>query len=163
MLIDDIFEQSKKNKVFVYFDMDGVVAEYDTHNGRPKEKIAGFFRNKRPVKTMVDIMYVLTLSKNITVGIMSNCYDEAQKADKIDWLGRNIPFLKPENIHIIMLDYADYTRETKDQLKGQYISTLHAKNKNEKIYLIEDDLDIIHTINDHFANIQAEHLSCLLN
>lgn len=163
MLIDLINLQSKTNKVYVFFDMDGVMAEYKS--GERKDLLSNapnFFINKRPINTVISQIKKLGANKNIEICIMSACYFKQQRQDKITWLKKNAPFIKQENIHIVVYEEEVYNQENKYQLKAKKIESL-MNNKNAIIYLIEDDQRIIKETIKYNQNIRAEHVSTILN
>lgn len=161
MVIDQIKEQAKYGKVVVLFDMDGVIAEFGSNE---KKFILSnhpeFFLHRRPIKTIINIIEDLNNFENITLGIVSNCFFEEQKQDKITWLKKHLPFLKEENICIIKLNEEKYTKETKDFIKAKYIE----KNwkKDDLIYFFEDDHGIIRATQKVFPEIVVNHISTLI-
>lgn len=157
MLIDEIIK-SKINNVF--FDMDGVLTEF---NPNDKASILNnepdFYLNKRPILCILEKAKIL-YENNIKVSIMSMCHFEEQKRDKIKWLKKYAPFIKTQNIHIIVLNNEKYDKETKDYLKVTKIQEI-LKN-NETYILIEDNHKIIKATNKVVRN-SAHHLSELLD
>ena len=148
-------------KVLVLFDMDGTCVEYGC--GEKKQildNVPGYFYNKRPIYTVIDIMKQLNDTENITVGILSNCYYKEQKQDKIKWLKENLPFIKDENIHINVYSDEVYNDENKHQIKAKKIISLNLQ-KDQMVYLIEDDHQVISATNKIMPNT-AFHISCLL-
>ena len=159
-LVDKVKELAKENKVYIYFDMDGTCVEYksgeiDLIKGNAKE----FFLNKRPLFTILKIMEDLANTANVIVGILSNCYFDEQKQDKITWLKKYAPFIKSENINIIVLNNETYTADTKDYLKPNLLKKLH--NDTTYVYLIEDNHQILKATKK--SGLNGEHISTLLN
>lgn len=159
-LVDKIIEQAKGHKVYVYFDMDGTCVEYKSGEIQLiKGNQPNFFLQKRPLFTVLSIMEKLSKVDNVVVGILSNCYFDEQKADKITWLGKYAPFIKAENINIIVLNNETYTPDTKDYLKANLLKKLH--NDTQYVYLIEDNHQILKaTIK---SGLNGEHVSTLLS
>lgn len=162
MLVDQIKEKAKSKKVIVYSDMDGVLAEYGV--GEKPLILANekdFYLNKRAVHCTIEALKRISEIENVEVGIMSNCYFQQQKQDKILWLERHCPFIKKENINIVVLNDEPHTAQTKDYLK---ISKLLSINHDKDIdfYLIEDNHKIISATNKTRPNT-GRHFSEILN
>ena len=159
-LVEKIKTLAKENIVYLYFDMDGTCAEYksgekDLIKGNAKD----FFLIKRPLFSILKIMEDLANSENVIVGILSNCYFEEQKQDKITWLQKYAPFIKRENINIIVLSNETYTTETKDYLKPNLLKKLH--NDTTYVYLIEDNHQILKATRK--SGLNGEHISTLIS
>lgn len=160
-LIKEIKTRAKSQKVKVYFDMDGTLAEYDAED---KEKIlsnqAGVYLTKRPLKSIINVADKLAKIDNIEICIASNCHFKEQKEEKLLWLEKYTPFIKKENINIIVFNDMIFSKEEKDFLKANLI--ISKLKQNEFAYLIEDDHKIIRATNK-FSNIKACHMSMFVN
>ena len=160
-LIKEIKTKAKSQKVKVYFDMDGTLAEYDAED---KEKIlsnqAGVYLTKRPLKSIINVADKLAKIDNIEICIASNCHFKEQKEEKLLWLEKYTPYIKKENINIIVFDDMIFGKEEKDFLKANLI--ISNLKQNEFAYLIEDDHKIIRATNK-FSNIKACHMSMFVN
>ena len=160
-LIKEIKTRAKSQKVKVYFDMDGTLAEYDAED---KEKIlsnqAGVYLTKRPLKSIINVADKLAKIDNIEICIASNCHFKEQKEEKLLWLEKYAPFIKKENINIIVFNDMIFSKEEKDFLKANLI--MSKLKQNEFAYLIEDDHKIIRATNK-FSNIKACHMSMFVN
>ncbi len=160
-LIKEIKTRAKSQKVKVYFDMDGTLAEYDAED---KEKIlsnqAGLYLTKRPLKSIINVADKLAKIDNIEICIASNCHFKEQKEEKLLWLEKYTPFIKKENINIIVFNDMIFSKEEKDFLKANLI--ISNLKQNEFAYLIEDDHKIIRATNK-FSNIKACHMSMFVN
>lgn len=160
-LIKEIKTRAKSQKVKVYFDMDGTLAEYDAED---KEKIlsnqAGLYLTKRPLKSIINVADKLAKIDNIVICIVSNCHFKEQKEEKLLWLEKYTPFIKKENINIIVFNDMIFSKEEKDFLKANLI--ISNLKQNEFAYLIEDDHKIIRATNK-FSNIKACHMSMFVN
>ena len=160
-LIKEIKTKAKSQKVKVYFDMDGTLAEYDAED---KEKIlsnqAGVYLTKRPLKSIINVADKFARIDNIEICIASNCHFKEQKEEKLLWLEKHTPFIKKENINIIVFDDMIFSKEEKDFLKANLI--ISNLKQNEFSYLIEDDHKIIRATNK-FSNIKACHMSMFVN
>ncbi|MBE7074735.1 MAG: hypothetical protein E7376_01995 [Clostridiales bacterium] len=162
MLKDEIKHIAKTKKVIIFFDMDGVLAEY----GAGEKKLIlnnepNFYLNKRLIKTTANVVMELSQINNVTIAIMSNCYFKEQKTDKIKWLKKHLPVFDESNIHINVLNEINISKEEKPKLKGYEIQKYI--NGYSNVYLIEDQHDIIKAVNKNFENITAHHFSMLLD
>ncbi len=161
MIVDDIKNIAKTQKVYVSFDMDGVIAEYDiSKNDLHKTKTNDYYKIKRPIKTIIHIMKMLFEIQNIEVGILSACHFENQKQDKIEWLKINVPFLKKENIHIISYEKIKFDEKNKYSLKTQYLENLF-KNNQYIVFHIDDDVRVIKSMKNS-SDINVVHISSLI-
>lgn len=162
MFIDELKTQAKSKKIVLYSDMDGVLVEYGAGE-KPlilnNEK--NFYLNKRPIFSTINKLKELSDVENIEIGIMSNCYFQEQKQDKILWLEKFCPFIKKENINIIVLNEETYTKETKPYLKVDKILAIN-EGKEKVCFLIEDNHDIIKHSNKKYQNL-AHHFSEILD
>ena len=162
MFIDELKTQAKSKKIVLYSDMDGVLVEYGAGE-KPlilnNEK--NFYLNKRPIFSTINKLKELSEVENIEIGIMSNCYFQEQKQDKILWLEKFCPFIKKENINIIVLNEETYTKATKPYLKVDKIIAIN-EGKEKVCFLIEDNHDIIKHSNKKCQNL-AHHFSEILD
>lgn len=158
----DILNLSKTNKVVCFFDMDGTCVEYGA-NEKPLllANEPNFFLNKRPLRSIIKKMKRLSKMNNVTVKILSNCYFEEQKEDKISWLKKYAGFIKPEDINIIVLNNEKYTPETKDNLKANRIKSI--VGNDSEIYLFEDDQRIMYVTMKIMPEVHVCHVSTLID
>lgn len=159
-LFNQIENEAKENKVYIYFDMDGTCVEYKS--GEKKLIMSNkkdLFLNKRPLNTVLKIMERLSKMENVTVGILSNCYFEEQKKDKITWLKKNAPFIEMKNVNIIVLNNETYTTDTKDFLKANLLKRLHSDLSH--VILVEDSHAILKATQK--SGIRGEHVSTLID
>lgn len=159
MLINEIKSIAKTKSILVLFDMDGTIVEYGANEKQDiLDNKAHFYFNKRPLKTMLKAVKNLSKIKNVTIGILSNCYYPEQRQDKIIWIKKFIPFIKSENINIIVYSELKFEKHEKDNLKANKINTISGY---DKIYLIEDTHEIIKATNKIIPNT-ARHFSELI-
>lgn len=160
--VKEIKKLAKTENILCLFDMDGTCVEYGTNE---KSHILNnekdFFKFKRPLKYVLKKMKSLSKTKNVRVGILSNCYFEEQRQDKIFWLKNNAPFIADENINIIVLNNETYTTETKDFIKANRIKTI--ARPNEKVFFFEDSHDIIKATHKALSDVNVFHISALID
>lgn len=149
------FLKNVTKKTLVLFDMDGVLAEFIAgENARIRRGEDDTYINKRPVKTFVDIANYLSMQDNITVGVLSSCCTENQRAEKLTWLKRHAPFFPNDYTFILVWEKLNYTKENKSYAKAHKIQTIQGF---DKIHLIDDRHDVISATNELLPDT-AHHL-----
>lgn len=162
MIIDEIKEQAKYTNVLILSDMDGVVAEYGTNEKKSiLSNHPNFYLNRRPIRTIINTYKELSELENITIGIVSNCFYEEQKQDKLKWLEKHMPFVNKDYVRIIKLSEEKYDKESKDYIKSKYIEKM-IKNKEVMVYFFEDDHGIIRSTHKALPNVYTAHMSMLV-
>ena len=162
-IFDEIKEKADKGEnILCLFDMDGTCAEYGANEKkRILDNEKGFYFSKRPLVTILKIMENLSNINNVQVGILSNCYYEEQKEDKINWLKKYAPFIRDKNVNIIVLTKETYTKENKAFLKSEKIKKI--EKENEEIYFFEDDHQIIRATLKALPHVNTRHISTLID
>lgn len=94
MLLEKIKSFAKSQNVRVYFDMDGVLADYDLLDYGPTEKKEGFYSHKRPIKSTIKIAEHLSKIQNVEVCILSNCVYTNQRQRKVGLVANLCPVLQ---------------------------------------------------------------------
>ena len=115
-----------KDEVFVYFDMDGVIAVFEVDDPVEATFEKGYFLHRRPEKTLVSALKKLT-EAGIHVVVCSAAYDNGYAADeKKQWLKnlgidneviivpygmKKSDFVKKPGVHILIDDYTKNLRQ----------------------------------------------------
>lgn len=160
MIKNEILERAKQERVYVFFDMDGVLADYDMTDVKPSDhNNQGFYFSKRPIKTNIRFAKKLSKKKNVKIGILSNCYYPRQKEEKLAWLKLYAPFFKEENIHVIVYETMLIPGQDKKELKNIYLEKMQ-QNKKMAMFLIDDDIQNLKYINKN--KITPVHVSSIL-
>ena len=158
MLIEKIKKLAENQKVMVFCDMDGVLVEYMTTQKQSIEQnVPNTFLNNRPLKHTISQIRKLRKIKNVELAIMSACWFNEQKQEKLEWLRKHANFFKPENIHIIVYENEVFDKEKKYELKAKKILEI-IKDKKVFPVLIEDNHSIIKQTNKVLENC-AVHVS----
>lgn len=142
--VDKIKNEYKDENIVFFVDMDGVIADYNF----------GFkldFKNKRPIKTNIEVFKELSLLKNIELNILSICKKNSQIDDKNNWLDDFAPFFKIENRVIISKE--DNPNISSKVLKCNYLKNYILKNNHKKVIVIDDDNDILFYLSNNIDNI----------
>lgn len=164
MIVEQIKQQAKNKKVNLFFDMDGTCAEYDTRDGaKIKSNQPNFYFSKRPLKSIIKVMKYLSKIKNVTISILSNCHFEEQEQDKLRWLKLYCPFIKQQNIKIIVFEKIKHTKEERPFLKANYLKTvMEGGEPNTDYYLVEDDIKIMEASMKALPELNVVHISMLV-
>lgn len=161
-VLKEIKDLAKTEQILCLFDMDGTCVEYGSgEKSRILANEKDFFKFKRPLKSILKKMKDLSKTKNVRVGILSNCYFEEQRQDKIFWLKRNAPFIKLESVFVVVLNNETYTKETKDFIKANYIKQIAMPN--EKVFFFEDSHNIMKATQKALPDVRAYHVSSLID
>ncbi len=150
--INYIKEKYKEEKLDIYVDMDGVIADYDIYDNPYN------YKNKRPLYTNINTIKELSLLNNINIFILSICRTDEDIYDKNNWLNEYCSFIKKDNINI--LSKQSYPNILSKDLKYNFIKNIESKNK---IILIDDDNEILHYIKNKLVNIDVYQDSSLLD
>ena len=147
--IDLIKERYKDEKLDIYVDMDGVIAEYE---------IGKFdFLNRRPLMNNINVFRKLSAFDNITLNILSICREDYQIEEKNIWLDKNAPFFKNRNI----ISKQSHSGKSSKELK--YDFSENVPQKGNKIILIDDDNDVIKYVRNNLENIIVFQDSSLID
>jgi hypothetical protein len=128
-------------KLRIYVDMDGVIADYIV--GKPYD-----FENKRPLFDSINKLKEVSEFNNVEMYILSICNNESQIAEKNNWLDKYASFFQKENRVIISKD--DNPDKSSSELKRDYLKKI---NTSEKIILIDDDNLILKFIRKELPSI----------
>ena len=158
-MIPKFIEQTAKSTL-VLFDMDGVCAEYVYgENVDILNNVAGVYSKKRPIQSVIKVAKELSEKENVTVGIMSSANYTNQRAEKLDWLEKNMPFVDKNHVYILIWDELGVKGEERNGQKGLAIQKIRGF---DKIFLIDDKHKIINATNALIPNC-AHHVSEVLN
>ena len=130
---------AKDQKIDIYVDMDGVIAEYDF--GRPLD-----FLNKRPLLGNIKVLEEISKIPNVEMHILSICKKDSQINDKNVWLDKYAPFFKKENRNVLSKE--TYTDRSSSELKVDFLNNI----ESFKI-LIDDDNGILKEVDKKVKNI----------
>ena len=152
-------EQLKANKpINIYFDMDGVIVDYDLINHRLTQNEENTFLNKRPIYTVIEILNNLQNKENIKIHILSITRYKNQIEGKIKWLERYLPSIDTNNIHIFSREEYNFVRPK--IIKSKY---LEENTNNEEINIhIDDDQQVLKELINN-KKIIPLHISSILD
>lgn len=135
------FLKQYNNKIKLYIDMDGVIADYDF--GIPKD-----YDKKRPLYDSIKKLEQISKLDNIELYILSITRMTNGRQEKNTWLDKYVPFIKKENRIIISREENDF--ESSSILKARYINNLKT---TDTIIVIDDDPRVLKEINNLNKNI----------
>lgn len=138
-IINEIKTMARDQKIDIYVDMDGVIAEYDF--GRPLD-----FLNKRPLLGNIKVLEEISKIPNVEMHILSICKKDSQINDKNVWLDKYAPFFKKENRNVLSKE--TYTDRSSSELKVDFLNNI----ESFKI-LIDDDNGILKEVDKKVKNI----------
>ena len=138
--IERIKTEKSKDKIKIFVDMDGVIADYRFGEAvNIKSNKTGTYLNKRPIKTTIENLRKLSNNLDIELYIISSCLFKEQAKEKNIWLDNYANFFKYENrIYIIADDF-----EARKQLKVDKIKEYMNSIKDTLTILIDDTHDIL--------------------
>ena len=138
-IINEIKTMAKDQKIDIYVDMDGVIAEYDF--GRPLD-----FLNKRPLLGNIKVLEEISKIPNVEMHILSICKKDSQINDKNVWLDKYAPFFKKENRNVLSKE--TYTDRSSSELKVDFLNNIESFR-----ILIDDDNGILKEVDKKVTNI----------
>lgn len=127
------------NKIAIFVDMDGVIADYRFGEGKNIENnVPGTYLNKRPIKTAINILNEVYNKFDFDMYILSSCRHDEQTIEKSKWLEKNMSFIDNKHQLFVVSD----TFEDRKMLKINKIKEV-MNNKYDKVIMIDDTHDIL--------------------
>lgn len=132
----DTIEKYKDEKIDLYVDMDGVIAEYDIGNFD--------YNTIRPLKSNIKRIKEL-IAKRINIKILTICKSNLIVKEKVEWLKKYMPFFNLKDVIFISKEEMENQDLSSKELKSKYLKeNIDEKNIN---IVIDDDNEIIKYIN----------------
>lgn len=142
MFIKDFLKQFGNQKIILFVDMDGVIADYDV--GQAKD-----YHKKRPLISSIKKLEKVSRMKNVEMYILSVTRMNSGIAEKHEWLDKFVPFIKKENRYILSREANDF-RLSRD-LKTAYIKEV--KKKGTVTVFIDDDPRILDDVKINIPDV----------
>ena len=142
MYIKEYLEQFKDEKVKLFVDMDGVLADYVF--GSPKD-----FDQKRPLFDSIRKLEEVSKMPNIELYIFSVTRYSEGLEQKQGWLDKYAPFFKKENRILISREANDMEETAK--LKAEALRNF--KRDGSKMILIDDDPRVLVAISNQNEDV----------
>lgn len=148
-----------KGSLSIVSDLDGVVAEYRFGEGvHIQNNVAGVFENKRPLNSIIKLLYTVSKVKGVELYIASSYFFEEQRLEKNRWVEKNMPFVKVENCIFVKRDFNLDDEITK--MRAIYNQVI---KKSCFTFIIDDTHAILFRAIEQFGDkIKAFHVSSLI-
>ena len=136
--IEVIKEKCREHeKVKLFVDMDGTIAEYPVlKTNEAEKKMTELYGSTKPLMPVIEVLGEISKIPNLEMYILSLSKNDEITAKKEVWLKKYVPFIKESN-HLILTRGKGYTDETRDIAKPENI----VKHKEPGCYLIMLDDD----------------------
>lgn len=130
-----------KNKVKIFWDMDGTCASMEMQDKEHKAE-PGFFYSKRPINTIIRLMKQFH-DLGAETYILGYCSYNYQKDDKIRWLKEHCGFISNDNIVIIPRREKRFQNIQQDKryLKAEILKSYISPN--DTVYMIDDNESVL--------------------
>lgn len=135
MYIKEVVDKYNTDKIKIFVDMDGVIADYDV--GKPSG-----YDTKRPLITSISKLETISKLNNIELFILSITKKDEGIEQKNYWLDKYAPFFKREN-RVIISKESNVGLSSKE-LKAKYLKGI--ERNGSIIMVIDDDPAIIKEI-----------------
>ena len=140
--------------------MDGVVADYDMIDYKLHGEEKDIYLNKRPIKTIINILEKLSTLDNVNLYILSVTKYKKQINGKKRWLKKNMPFIDNKNIKIISREEKEWQEAS--IIKSNYLN-INIKDEQSVNIHIDDSHDVLREIDKLDKDITPLHISSILN
>lgn len=142
MFFEDQIKELGDNKIKIFVDMDGVIADFNV--GEAKN-----FHKKRPLTENIKKLETVSKFDNVEMYILSVARLNVGVEEKNMWLDEVAPFFKKENRIII-------PREENGFMGAIDLKLLFMKNlerDGSKLILIDDDPQILHEMQQKYKDL----------
>jgi 5'(3')-deoxyribonucleotidase len=151
MKFDNYIKDNRDKKINIYFDIDGVIAEYDVGNFD--------YNTIRPMKSSIKRIEELIKQNNINVELLSICKNNKVVEEKYVWLKEYMPFFNLDKANLISKE--EYPDISSQELKSKYLKE-HTNSVDINI-LVDDDPSIIKHVTKNNDNIKVFHVSSIVD
>ena len=149
MKFDKFLLDNKDKVIDIYFDMDGVFAEYDIGNFD--------YSTIRPIKSVINIMNNL-IKDGMNVKVLSICRSNKIVEEKYEWIDKYVSFLNRDDL--IFLSKEENPGIESNELKSNYLKD--NINKEHINILIDDDSLIIKKVVKENEDVKVFHVSSII-
>ena len=140
---EKIVEICKKyNRVALFVDLDGTVAEYRIF---PKNYITvetkGLFLESKPLFSVIEVLEKLSQIENLDIYILSLSRSKIIVEEKKIWLKKYMPFINEDKYIIVCRETGEYNYDNREYIKSQKM-----KEKLEKydfLIFLDDEHNIL--------------------
>lgn len=132
----------KNNKVALFIDMDGTIAEYTVFDDNYiTTETRGVFINSKPLNIVIENLGKLSKIKNLDLYILSLSRSKIIIEEKKKWLKKYAPFIKEENYIILCREKGEYNSENKEVVKSEKMK--EKLNNYDFVILVDDEHKIL--------------------
>lgn len=152
-------KQFGDKEINIYVDMDGVVADYDMLSYETNKSNSDVYLNKRPIKTIINVLEELSHIENVNIYILSVARLRNQIDGKLKWLKENMSFITPDHINIIPRDENDFKHAP--TLKRDFL-----KNNidiNSINIMIDDSHQVLDVLYSSGINVIPLHITSIID
>lgn len=142
MYLKEYIKKFENQKIKMFVDMDGVIADYEV--GIPHD-----FDKKRPLISNITKLEEISMLENVDIYILSITRMDKGYNEKNKWLDKNAPFFKKDNRIIISRESNDFIPSP--ELKSNFLKEV--KRDGSVIILIDDDPAVLHKIQETSKDI----------
>ncbi len=153
---------SKYNKVALFVDMDGTIAEYKVYqDGFITNETKELFLNSMPMRVIINELEKINEIANLDIFILTLSKSKIIEEEKKEWLKKYVPFVKKENYIILVKERNEYNQETKPYVKFR---KMEEKLKDyDYVMLLDDDHKILKETQKNLKNNgEVFHISSAL-
>lgn len=138
--IQKLITKNRTDKIQVFVDMDGVIADYRFGEGTNiKNNKRGTYINKRPIFTCIYNLEVIKKQHKLELCILSSCLFQEQVDEKNEWLDKYASFFKKENRFFVLPKDFDGRRD----MKIDKLINIIAERTLDRVILIDDTHEIL--------------------
>ena len=132
----------KNNKVALFVDMDGTIAEYQIFpNDYITVETSGLFLNAKPLFSVIEVLEKLSKIENLDIYILSLSRSKIIVEEKKIWLKKYVPFIKEENYIILCREIGDYNYENRVHIKSDKMK--EKLDKYDFLVFLDDEHNIL--------------------
>ena len=103
----------------IFFDMDGVMAEFSLNSTIEEVASKGYFSSRIPIQGTIRAMEWLVKNTKLEVFVLTSVFnDDHSRAEKLAWLRKHAPFLTED--HVI---FSVYGKQSKSEAIGELFPT----------------------------------------
>lgn len=137
MYLKEYLKRFENQKIKIYVDMDGVIADYEV--GIPHD-----FDKKRPLISNISKLEDISKMENVELYILSVTRMNKGYEEKNIWLDKHAPFFKKENRVILSRESNDFIPSY--ELKSNFVKEI--QRNGSIIIVIDDDPIVLHKIQE---------------
>ena len=156
---------------YIFFDMDGVLAEYRIYCSERDMRQKGYFSTLKPEWNMVEALKKMTEkyknNKNIGIFILTKVYSSFLPysiPEKIEWKNKIMPFISEENFIMVDGEHMEKTEAIKKKLgvsidKNCYLIDDYNPNLNDWLEKGGTPIKYTNGVNDKNQSFKGDRIN----